>query len=600
MAAPVAVRTRPPSLAAARVRPTSGATGVRPDVRLEFDLRPQLSGPGGRAIRRRLATRAFSVLIADETGAQRVLAGRDPAVTVDGAGLVTVRPPEPLPRYTWHVTILRLLPDDSEDEDQWAEVAGNEAEERPGADSPWLLKTVFRTGSDLHEPTQVRVSQAPIEAVAGRDVTYRLTVLDDYGLPAWGAEFSALAAESGTRLPGSAVVRPGPAAPGRLGPDKQGQVVVLCADPEAEAVQATVKISHPKYGFAAERRWEVRFLPAAPRDLVLSAPNLKAAAGDRLEVRGRVADEFGNGIPAQAVSVEAWGSAFGAWRAIGRPAQTGDDGRFSFSLTSPAPQYVQIRASLAAGPAATLGEALRFEPGPDPTTGRGTAESTLTRALAADVPGDLDFPGLPLLVTPPTAVTAAPGAFAPGATVVVSLVDNLGSWDPWSGPLPSTATTRAIGRGTAAADGSLALATEITFAPGDLVSVEVAPVVVAPDPPPPPPPPPPSPQPLQELSGRAANGRAYVAQVLPPGSYSVRLQEDSPSGPERFAVFYYRLIPHNGWTEGVLMSLLETGQVSEVNGSTCAFTLNETQTVSFMIEAPGPTFNYTIQIFTAP
>ncbi|MHB8757652.1 MAG: hypothetical protein ACYC6V_06535 [Bacillota bacterium] len=592
-----AARSRPPALATSKVRPTPGSVGVRPDAGLQFDLGPQLSGPGGPAVRRRLAARAFSVLVVNETGARMLVAGGDPAVAVDDAGLVTVRWPQPLPRYTWHTAALRLLPDETADEDAWARLIGGQWAERPGVGSPWLLKTIFRTGSDLHEPTRIELTQAPAEATAGGEAVYRLTVLDDYGLPAWDVRFSALAEESGPRLPGSAVLAPKPTAPGLVGPDDEGQVVVRCADPEAEAVRINIRLRHPKYDFAAEQRWDVRFRPGAPRDLALSAPDPKAVTGDPLVVRGRVTDQFGNGVPAQAVSAEAWGSASASWRAINQLIRSDDDGSFSFSLTSPSPQHVQVRANVAAGAAAALDRTLLFEPKADPSAGVNTSR-TLTRALAGDLSDRPGRPDLPLRVAPPSTVTATPGAFAPGAAIVVSLVENLGSWDPWASPLPATATSRVIGRGSAAADGSLALNTGDTFAPGDLVSIEAMPPDSAPLPPPPPPSP--APQPLLQLTGAGANGRAYVAQVLPPGSYTVRLQEDSSSGPESFAVFYYRYIKHNGWTEGVLVSLIETGKVSDINGSTGTFTLSESQTVSFMVETGSPAFNYAVDILAAP
>ncbi len=586
MAGPAPVRARPSRLGLAQVRPYPGETGVRPDTPIEFDLGPQLSGPGGPGIRRQVAKRGFLIIVVNEAGKSRQLAGTDPGVTVDAAaGLIAVRPPDPLPRYTWHAAVLRMHPDGSDDLREWLEHWPAELP-APGrsAPRPWLLWTAFRTGSDLHEPTRLELGPADAEVTAGETASFRLAVLDDYGLPAWDGQVSASANESGARLPLSAVVQPGPGADRRIAPGGDGRAVITCTDPEAEAVEVEVTISSPKYGFEAKRPWAVRFRPGAPAGLTLTAPVLKATVGDPLEVRGVAVDRFGNGVPGQDVAAEAWGSATGAWRAVGRPAKTGDDGRLSFRLVSPVPQYARFRAGLAAGPAAALDQPLRFEDGQG-SPGGTTAGSgrLLVRALASGPPD------LPLRAVPPTTVTAAPGAFTPGATVTAYALTNVGTWDPWSDPLPGTATEQFVGSGEAAADGSLALSTRIPFAAGDVLALKAG----APSPPP-------APTPLHELSGQGRGGHAYTSQALPAGTYRVSLEEDSATGPERFAIYYYHLIRHNGYTEGVLNGILDTGLVGEVNGTTCTFTLAEAEGVSFEVDSPGPLFNYRIRIFPGP
>ena len=636
---PEPVRARPQRLVGAPVAPSAGQTGVRPDTPLEFKLGPQLARPGGAAVRAQLAKRRFEILVVGATGGARRLSGKDQGVAVDlETGLITARLPEPLPRYAWHAAVLRLHQEAGEGLERWLEglpaALGRLASEpselpAPPARAPWLLWTVFRTGSDLHEPTHLELVREDAERTAGEAASCLLAVTDDYGLPAWDVTVSTFTQESGARLPGSAVTAPGSAtapglvtAPGQglaraLGPADEGRVEIRCVDPEAEAVEVSVSAACARYGFEARHRWRIRFRPGAPAVLTLAAPVPRAAVGEELKVLGSTTDSLGNGVPGEAVTAEAWGTAAASWRQVGGPIVTGDDGSFSFRLASPVPQCLLCRAGLAAGPAAALDRPLWVTDDaltPDKSGAAHGAGRILVRARTPEAPGSTqtnDPPqvpsNIPLRAAPPDKVEAAPGTFPPTATITARVLTNVGSWDPWATPVPGTAAEQTIGSGPASADGSLSLSTQVPFAAGEVLAIEVGDPAPPPAPEPAPqpapvpaPPPAPEPAPLHLLTGVGQRGVAYAGQTLPPGSYRVSLWEDSAVGPERFIVFYYHLVRHNGYTEGILNGLLDTGLVNDMNGSTCVFSLREQENIGFELQNPGPTFNYRISIFPAP
>jgi protocatechuate 3,4-dioxygenase beta subunit len=153
---------------------------------------------------------------------------------------------------------------------------------------------VFKTGSALHEPTQVRVEQGDDHPSVTDGGTFTLVSTDDYGLPAWGSATEiTLDSIDGTPLHESATVAPNSFTTAA----QDGRTQVTVTDRRPQILQANVSMNGPYLDGADSHGFVVtfNFRPGLAHTATLQAP-AAMGAGTVAQVTGTVTDLYGNTV----------------------------------------------------------------------------------------------------------------------------------------------------------------------------------------------------------------------------------------------------------------------------------------------------------------